>query len=237
VQGLLGGLRVVLYKNELGIFHATLAQFFFVLLCAIALLNSEWWQTGRWKTAPAPTKANLRWAVLLTTVLIFGQLMLGATMRHQHAGLAIPDFPLAYGKVWPAMDAASVQTYNLQRREIASANEITAFQIGLQMAHRILAVLIVAGVVFCARAAKGHALAKVAYLWAGLVLVQALLGASTIWSNKAADVATAHVLIGALCLATGTLFCLVSFQNLARARSSHKAPVADLPLEPSRVSG
>jgi len=28
VQGLLGGLRVVLYKNELGIFHATLAQLF-----------------------------------------------------------------------------------------------------------------------------------------------------------------------------------------------------------------
>ena len=39
--------------------------------------------------------------------LIFGQLILGATMRHQHAGLAIPDFPLAYGKLWPAMDAAS----------------------------------------------------------------------------------------------------------------------------------
>ncbi len=26
------------------------------------------------------------------------QLMLGATMRHQHAGLAIPDFPLAHGR-------------------------------------------------------------------------------------------------------------------------------------------
>ena len=71
--------------------------------------------------------------------MILGQLALGAAMRHQHAGLAIPDFPLAYGKLWPAMDAASVAHYNAQRIEIIAANPITAFQIGLQMAHRLLA--------------------------------------------------------------------------------------------------
>src|SRR5258708_20412980 len=38
-----------------------------------------------------------------------------------------------------------------------------------------------------------------------LVVTQALLGAATIWSNKAADIATAHVLIGALSLALGTV--------------------------------
>ena len=35
-------------------------------------------------------------------------------MRHQHAGLAIPDFPLAYGKIWPDTSAAAVA--QLQRR-------------------------------------------------------------------------------------------------------------------------
>ena len=60
-------------------------------------------------------------------------------MRHQHAGLAIPDFPLAYGKLWPAMDADSVARYNQQRIEVVAANPITAFQIGLQMIHRLLA--------------------------------------------------------------------------------------------------
>ena len=35
----------------------------------------------------------LRWLVLAATLLIFCQLILGATMRGQHAGLAIPDFP------------------------------------------------------------------------------------------------------------------------------------------------
>src|SRR6266404_4983265 len=38
-QGLLGGLRVVLFKDDLGILHAALAQIFLVLVCAIALLT------------------------------------------------------------------------------------------------------------------------------------------------------------------------------------------------------
>src|SRR5262245_15428756 len=44
LQGVLGGLRVVLFKDQIGIFHATLAQLFFVLICAISLLTSRWWQ-------------------------------------------------------------------------------------------------------------------------------------------------------------------------------------------------
>ena len=44
LQAVLGGLRVVLFKDAIGIFHAVLAQVFFVLLCAIALLTSKWWQ-------------------------------------------------------------------------------------------------------------------------------------------------------------------------------------------------
>src|SRR5436190_6306006 len=46
LQGVLGGLRVVLFKDQIGIFHAALAQLFFVLTCAIALLTSKWWQTS-----------------------------------------------------------------------------------------------------------------------------------------------------------------------------------------------
>src|SRR6266511_3600724 len=40
LQGLLGGLRVTLLKDEIGIFHATLAQCFFVLVTLIALFSS-----------------------------------------------------------------------------------------------------------------------------------------------------------------------------------------------------
>ena len=45
LQGALGGLRVVLFKDALGIVHALLAQLFFVLMCALALFTSRWWQS------------------------------------------------------------------------------------------------------------------------------------------------------------------------------------------------
>ncbi len=60
-------------------------------------------------------------------------------MRHQHAGLAIPDFPAAYGKIWPDTSPAAVPRYNQNRLEASGENPITAFQIELQMAHRIVA--------------------------------------------------------------------------------------------------
>src|SRR5213594_2675189 len=43
LQGVLGGLRVVLFKDELGIVHATLGQLFFALTGSIALFTSRWW--------------------------------------------------------------------------------------------------------------------------------------------------------------------------------------------------
>jgi cytochrome c oxidase assembly protein subunit 15 len=155
-------------------------------------------------------------------------------MRHQHAGLAIPDFPLAYGKLWPAMDAGSVAHYNQQRVEVVSANLITAFQIVLQMIHRLLAIAILGAVAYAAwstwRAFGGkNYLSRMALLWLGLILTQVLLGAATIWSNKAADIATAHVLVGAISLALGAILSIVSRRELMfayRATDLSTAPEA-----------
>src|SRR5436190_9532510 len=126
-QGVLGGLRVTQLKDELGIFHAALAQLFFVLVCGIALFTSKWWRSA---ASPIRLKAELR-TVYVATVLIFVQLVIGATMRHQHAGLAIPDFPMAYGKVWPAMDDGAIARYNQIRLENTAAHPITASGVAL----------------------------------------------------------------------------------------------------------
>lgn len=237
-QGLLGGLRVVLFKDQIGIFHAALAQLFFVLLCAIAMLTSRrWTKLGQ---AQISISRPLRNLIVATTLLIFGQLILGATMRHQHAGLAIPDFPLAYGKLWPATDAASVLRFNQDRIEVAAAHPITAFQIELQMAHRIVALLILAAVALCAwrvwrpgfnrsgAIEKGtqDVARRLALVWLGLILVQVVLGAATILTHKAADIATAHVLVGALSLATGALLCIIAARSPESVRSAAILPVA-----------
>ncbi|HTJ00998.1 MAG TPA: COX15/CtaA family protein [Dongiaceae bacterium] len=219
LQGVLGGLRVVLFKDQIGIFHAALAQAFLVLVCALALFTSRWWRQLPGQTVTS-AQAALRPLLLGTTIIIFAQLVLGATMRHQHAGLAIPDFPLAYGKLWPATDAASVARYNQERIEITAPNAITATQIILQMAHRIMAVIILGAVTLCAWQSRRklggkHPLARVSTVWLGLILTQVALGAWTIWSNKAADVATAHVVVGALSLVTGAMLTIVGYRCLS----------------------
>ena len=224
VQGVLGGLRVIWDNDRLGIVHGVVGQTFFVLMCAIALFTSGFWRRmseQKWFNVPR----QLRTLVLATTVLIFCQLILGATMRGQHAGLSISDFPTAHGKIWPDTSPDAIARYNAERMEIMAVNPITAFQVILQMVHRMMALAIFVGVVCCAMQAKrllglGDALTKFAFFWLALIIVQIGLGAATIWTNKAADVATAHLLGGALSLVTGALWCIIAF-----ARSA-KLPVA-----------
>jgi cytochrome c oxidase assembly protein subunit 15 len=232
LQGILGGLRVVLLKDGLGIFHAVLAQLFFVLVSLLALFTSPWW----WKVISQHEGAAtlgagplVRFWFFAGTSLIFAQLILGATMRHQHAGLAVPDFPLAYGKLWPAMDPKSVGSYNCQRIEVTTANPITAFQIGLHMAHRclgfaIFACVSAAALVVRRRLGSQNVLSKLALFWNGLIALQIGLGAATIWSNKAADVATAHVMVGALSLTVGAIACVLSARAPLFARSVTSSP-------------
>ena len=143
VQGILGGLRVVLIKDEIGVFHALLAQSFFVAISILAIVTSRSFAEKRWADyEPHPT---LRWWALAATALIFGQLGIGATMRHEHIGLSIPDFPLAYGNWLPDTSSVAIERINAQR--IADGEMKTnAVQIWIQMAHRMLALLIAAGV-------------------------------------------------------------------------------------------
>lgn len=244
-QGLLGGLRVVLdaqivgdvrLGTAFGIFHGCLGQAFLVLVAVIALLTSRWWQmlSG---SGSGRLPANLpRW-ILCATALISLQLLIAATMRHQHAGLAIPDFPLAHGKLWPDLSAEAVARYNMQRIEVTAAHPITAFQITLQMVHRIVALFIVVAVAVCAgKTPAGTSLRRLANVWVGLILVQIVLGAWTVWSNKAADVATAHVVVGALSLVTGALGCLISFRRLPETQSGAVPVVSSKDAMACRIS-
>ena len=223
VQGVLGGLRVTWMKDELGIFHATLAQMFFVLVCSIALFSSRWWTERLRESLDERGVSVLRKLSLIGSFLIFTQLVLGASMRHQHAGLAIPDFPLAYGRVWPATDPGSVAHYNQLRTEVTALNPITGSQIVLQMLHRIgaLAVLltVAAAAWFALGRLQGNSFARrLAVGWLLLVICQVGLGAATIWTNKSADIATAHVALGALTFMIGMLLVIVSSRCLWKNR-------------------
>ncbi|MEO5753577.1 MAG: COX15/CtaA family protein [Chthoniobacterales bacterium] len=225
LQGVLGGLRVTLLKDQIGIFHACLAQGFLALLVVIALGTSPIWQRLKRRVAAAP-KRSLAVLALVATGLIYGQLGLGATMRHQHRDLAILDFPLAYGQIIPNTAPATIARIN-QARDAQALSDVSAGQIWLQMAHRFLGAVIgltIAAFWLCVRreAALVSEVRRLANLWLGLVLMQITFGAWTIWSNKAADIATAHVAVGALTFATGVALSVI----LLRLRKRTEAPRA-----------
>jgi cytochrome c oxidase assembly protein subunit 15 len=213
-------------KDEIGIFHACLAQAFFGLVVIIALLTSRSWRAsaGTVEAGVSPaSRQQPRFAqrsgysrvALTTTIFIYLQLALGATMRHQHRDLAITDFPTAYGQWIPDTSAAAIAKINAARDTIAMS-DVSAAQIWLQMAHRFGAVLVAMGVIWffvSAHREKISPLRGLSTAWLIGVLLQLTLGAWTIWSNKAADVATAHVAVGATLLGLGAVICAFCFRQ------------------------
>ena len=120
-------------------------------------------------------------------------------MRHAQMGLAVPDFPTAYGQLMPPMDDASIAKIN-QQRMLAGELDSSRVQILLHMAHRAGAVFAFLAVAFAVdRLLRSrqtpHIFRRGAWSWLILVGIQVLLGAFVVWTNKAADVATMHVLI------------------------------------------
>ncbi|MDD5200623.1 MAG: COX15/CtaA family protein [Terrimicrobiaceae bacterium] len=199
LQGVLGGLRVVLNEDQIGILHGVLAQLLFVLLGVIAAATSPGFVAGGW--APARRVASLRWLALALAVIVFAQLGIAATMRHAHAGLSIHDFPAAYGRVLPDTSPAALAAINAARQAAGEA-PTTAGLIWLQMAHRA-----VAGAIFLLALALAWrardaivGVRRTAWLLVAMLVVQIALGICTIWYDKPADVATAHMALGALTL-------------------------------------
>ena len=182
VQGTLGGLTVIYFLPPgISISHAGLAQLFFALIVSLAIFTSQGWHS-RYDQRPPLNDRVLSRLALFMPILIYAQILVGATMRHTDAGLAIPDFPLVFGGVWPPVWTAGIS---------------------IHFAHRIGALLV--ATVVCATAghilyhhASRRELCRPALLLTSLVLIQIALGGLTIWSEKHVAVNTAHVSVGAL---------------------------------------
>lgn len=242
LQGVLGGLRVTLYKDEIGIFHATLAQFFLVLISAMALFLSRWWieLEGRVRNSP-PLPSRFAAATMALVLATLAQLVIAASMRHQHAGLAVPDFPLAHGRIYPPTTPEFLEQINQKRLDARDFHPVRAFHIHLHMAHRGIAALLLVATsalaLWAARAGMGRtAVGVLAKWWAGLIFSQFLLGVFTVWSNKAADIATAHVVVGAATLVTGSLLLLISRKWERAQRGAHTPGATPLPRNAPAVA-
>src|SRR5262249_45684660 len=211
LQGILGGVTVLLFlPPAVSIGHAGLAQIFFCLTLTLALVTSP-----GWKDAAEPVAdPTLRRLAAVTTAAIYAQILTGATMRHNAAGLAIPDFPWAFGHVIPPIWSA---------------------KIAIHFAHRVGALVVTSLILATSAHVLSHhgrrrELARPASLLLALVAVQIALGAFVIWSGKDPVINTAHVVNGAALLGTSVVLAL-----RAGRRSTAPAPVvpghADLGLQ------
>jgi len=198
-QGLLGGITVLfLLPAPVSVFHACLAQAFFCLTIALAFVTSREWNSAG---APAEDVSDVRGAAAVATGVVFVQLLLGALMRHTGAGLAIPDFPLALGRVVPPLDSVPVV---------------------LHFAHRLGAIAVVTALAYLARQAyrsRDRRLSRPATLLLFLAVVQVALGAAAVLTGKSVVPTTAHVATGAAVLGLCWLVTLRARRHLRRPQA------------------
>lgn len=193
VQGILGGITVLwLLPDPISIAHASLAQIVFCLTATIAVATAPGWRRSYAASGGVPDDATLRRMAAATTALVYLQIVIGATMRHTDAGLAIPDFPWAFGRVLPPQWSP---------------------QIAIHFAHRVGALIVAT----MALAAAGHvlhhhrrlgALTRPATILIALVCVQITLGALTVLSQKHFIINSFHVVTGGLVLVTSLVLTL-----------------------------
>jgi cytochrome c oxidase assembly protein subunit 15 len=194
LQGLLGGLTVLFFlPPAISIGHAGLAQIFFCLTLTLALVTSP-----GWKNATATVDdAMLRRVALTTTAIIYTQILIGATMRHTNAGLAIPDFPFAFGHVLPPVWNPKV---------------------AIHFAHRVgalvvtLAILATSSHVFYHHRGRRE-LVRPAFLLLMFLSMQVTLGAFVVWSRMDPVINTAHVVNGALVLGSSLVLTLRAYSG------------------------
>jgi len=87
VQAGLGGMRVLLgHPKLIATVHATVAQIFFLTLISLTLMTSDWWQETQ-ATLDDATWPPLSTLCLWTTAAILVQLVLGAGFRHGAFGI------------------------------------------------------------------------------------------------------------------------------------------------------
>lgn len=211
LQAVLGGITVLfLLPPAVSVSHACLAQAFLCLVVTLATVTGQGWISTRPRTTPEPRSPLVGLAVA-TTAIVYVQLILGAVMRHIGAGLAIPDFPLSFGRLVPEMTSATVV---------------------IHFAHRLGAIAVFASALWTvSRVLTAHrhetALVRPAVLLIALVMTQVMLGAFIVWTRKAAVPTTAHVATGAAVLATSLVLALRAYRlNSLRVPASTPAFVS-----------
>ncbi|MBS10066.1 MAG: hypothetical protein CME19_00505 [Gemmatimonadetes bacterium] len=218
IQGLLGGLTVLyLLPTPVSVSHACLAQTFFCMIVVLWVATTRSWTEATPSIEDGDETLSTRWLAVFAGATVYGQLILGALVRHTESALVIPDFPLAFGHLIPPVSELKTDPTAPYPVEV----ETLRMQVMIQFAHRVWAIVVCGAIGWLvARVVRAHVnlpeLVRPVFLLALLLIIQVLLGASVIWTERAVWVATGHVVVGATILATTVLVITRSFRLTVR---------------------
>jgi len=210
-QATLGGLTVLfLLPKAVSIAHACLAQTYFCNAVILMTITQTSWRSS-YHCESDDSRFPIRWLSLLVVCGFFFQLLFGATMRHFGAGLAIPDFPLSFGRWVPTQ---------------------WSFPIAIHFSHRMGAFIMVGLVAaLVARVYRRYWNQFTLLLYAGALMgfvwMQVMLGAMVIWLRRPVSLTTIHLVLGAICLASAVTLALQLFKAQNEATEPSDAPSWD----------
>jgi len=226
LQGVLGGTTVLLrLPDAVSVAHAGLAQLFFALTVSFSVVTSPRFQDAT--PVVDDGAAGTRALTVATAAAVYVQILLGALVRHTGAGLAIPDWPLSFGRLVPEFTSRLVAWHYLHRWfALVPATLI------LWLAARIL------------RRHREAWLTRPALALVALVAIQVALGALTVWKQKAVTPTTAHVATGALVFVTSVLLAvrvhralLTAPPGIVRSKTIAADAAASARVPPARAGG
>ncbi len=184
LQGVIGGLRVVLLEQTLAIVHGALAQAFFALMVSLVLFTSREW-SERPQRIQVPQAHRLRRLCLLTTGLIYLQGIVGAVLRYTGAFLEVHLLLAFLVTVHVVLLTVRILRYKLEQPRLAGPAALLGGLLLLQLALGL-------GSYLGRFAAPGLALPPVAVV----------------------SITTSHVVTGALMLVTSLVLALRSYRLL-----------------------
>ncbi len=191
-QAVLGAMRVLeFYPTLSATAHATLAQLFFIALVGLSLYLSRWWQSDLSQVADTGVP-RLRVLASCTTAAILVQLVLGAAFRHGAFGI---DPHLVGAGVVLVLVVWTGAVAKLRFREVGALRRCTI------LLHSFFGIQILLGL---------------AAWWAVAILARDSSQPTLLYVS----LTVAHVLGGALTLASSVLLTLTSFRLIRPASAA-----------------
>ncbi len=208
LQGVLGGARVrfdklnIFVENNFiattfAILHAVGAQIVICLLVAIAVACSKKWFVDKALPNNSVSK-SLQTCGVITCIIIFLQILIGAIMRHGEAGLAIFTFP------YSTAEGTWIPTF-------------WNWAIIINFSHRVGAIIcFVSILIFVSKIwfnkESSQQLSKYTIPLVIFLFLQILIGSLVVVTRLNEHAATIHLLIGAFLLASCWMLTFLTFR-------------------------